>query len=45
MFKLVNPRHNDRASDRNDSLSINLLVAKLKYVNNVSIFNSTKYFT
>ena len=40
MFKLVNPRNNDRASDRNDSLSLNLLVAKLKYVNNVSVYFS-----
>ena len=37
MFKLVNSKHKAWASVRNDSLSLNLLVAKLKYVNSMSV--------
>ena len=42
-FNLVNPKHKKQASVCNDFLSLNVLVAGLKYINSVSfIFNLTK---
>ena len=42
-FNLVNPKHKKQASVCNDFLSLNMLVAGLKYINSVSfIFNLTK---
>ena len=38
MFKFVNPKHKGWASVCNDSFSLNLLLAKLKYVNSVSVY-------
>ena len=37
-FKLMKPKHEDRVSVCNESLSLNLLVAGLKYVNSVSVY-------
>ena len=36
--ELVNLKHKDRGSVCNDSLSLNLFVAGLKYVNSVSVY-------
>ena len=38
IFKLVNLKHKDRGSVCNESLSLNLFVAGLKYVNSVSVY-------
>ena len=38
IFKLVNLKHKDRGSVCNDSPSLNLFVAGLKYVNSVSVY-------
>ena len=37
-FNLVNPKHNEQASVCNDFLSLNVLVAGLKYISSVSVY-------